>query len=316
MEFLKNTLHINVRYDDAKQYSLPNYIISRYIVRNAYFDKQRVFLLYVKTELEQVNTIKKHIQKLQSFENIPVVLVLYKVTARQRQGLIDGGVPFVVENKQCYLPFMGTLLTERCDVIAEPSDKLLPSAQRLLFYYILFNQKELPSSTAVSALGVSAMTITRAVRQLEQLELIKTYKNGVSKVITSDYFGKELYEKAKEHLICPIKRRGYIPKSIISDDLLIAGEQALSNYSMLNPPMLCSYACDTDVKLQEHITEMLIDDKEQVELQVWKYNPKPLSKNEQVDILSLAMCYSNDSDERIEEAVDEMLDEYWGAMNG
>jgi hypothetical protein len=35
-----------------------------------------------------------------------------------------------------------------------------------------------------------------------------------------------------------------------------------------------------------------------------------------VDVLSLAMCYMDDPDERIEEAVEEMLDAYWRNTNG
>jgi DNA-binding MarR family transcriptional regulator len=317
MEYLKRVLRLNVKIDESIQkYPLPNYIVSRYHIRTALFDRQRVFLLYPKTELDQVNAVKKHIKKIQTIEKIPVVIVLTRITARQRQNMVDAGIPFIVENKQCYLPFLGIVFAERCDTELESVEKFSPSAQMLLFYYIYRNQKELYANEAVEALGVSAMTITRAVRQLEQTGIIHTYKNGVMKIITSEYAGRELFEKAKENLFCPIKQKRYIRKEAVDPSLMISGDQALSVYSMLNPPRVNCYATGAIEKWKDQSEDTLIDDSQQVELQIWKYNPQILAMDSTVDILSLAMCYVDDPDERIEEAVEEMLEQFWGNANG
>ena len=137
MDFLKRILHINVRYEEQILFDLPNYITSRYSIRASWIDKVKVFFIYHKTEVEQVNTLKKHFSKIHTIEKRPLILFFDRITARQRQKLIDTGISFVVENKQCYLPFMGTLLTERCDAEISRCDKLVPSAQMLLLLYIL-----------------------------------------------------------------------------------------------------------------------------------------------------------------------------------
>jgi hypothetical protein len=317
MDLLMNALRINVKNDDrTPKYPLPNYMLSRYSVKNAYFDKQRVFLLYPKTELDQVSTIKKHIQKLQSFDKIPVVLMLTQIAARQREGLISGGIPFIVENKQCYLPFMGTVLTQRCDAETESVEKLLPSAQMLLFYFIYSCRKEMYSNMAVEALGVSAMTMTRAVRQLEQIGLIQTHKTGVMKVITTEYGRKELFEKAQPYLVSPVKKVTYLPKEMVNDALLLAGDSALAKRTMLNPPRVTCFAAENMDEWKHHIQNTLVDENEQVALQIWKYNPRGLSNDGCVDTLSLAMCYVDDGDERVEEAVEEMMNDFWRNTNG
>jgi DNA-binding transcriptional ArsR family regulator len=317
MDYLRRVLHLNIKIIDSEpKYPLPNYIINRYTIRKALFDKQKVFLVYPKTELDKINIIKNHIQKIQSLEKIPTVLVLTRITARQRQNMVDAGIPFVVENKQCYLPFIGTIFTERCDVEVDLVEKLLPSAQMLLFYYILKKQKEICANEAVSALGVSAMTITRAVRQLEQTGLIHTHKNGVMKIISSEYDGKELFERAKKYLFCPIKQKMYIRKDDIDGKFLFSGDTALSMYSMLNPPRVDSYAIGISEKCNVKLDDTLIDDEQQAEIQIWKYNPSTLAKDSTVDVLSLAMCYIDDNDERIAEAVDEMLGQYWEKSRG
>jgi hypothetical protein len=81
-------------------------------------------------------------------------------------------------------------------------------------------------------------------------------------------------------------------------------------YSMLNPPRINSYATGETTKWKDHLEDTLIDDTEQVELQLWKYDPQILAKDSTVDVLSLAMCFGDDPDERVEEAVEEMLEEY------
>jgi len=311
MDYLGRMLHMNIKTDNtAKKYPLPNYILSRYTIGVMWIEGLKVFLLYPKTDLDSVNMIKKHIQKVQGMEQIPVALVLLRVTARQRQNLISAGIPFIVENKQCYLPFVGILLTEKCDAKTEPVEKLIPSAQMLLFYFIQKGKRELYANEAVDRLGVSAMTVTRAIRQLEQTGLINTYKQGVMKIITSECTGRELFEKAKPYLATPIKRKGFIPKERVSSDLLAAGESALSAYSMLNPPLVSCYATSSATVWKEHMTDELIDAKQQVELQIWKYNPRVLTCQAVVDVLSLDMCFADAYDERIEESAQEMMDAY------
>ena len=49
---------------------------------------------------------------------------------------------------------------------------------------------------------------------------------------------------------------------------------------------------------------------------VMAYNPKKLSGIGTVDPLSLALALENDVDERVEEAVEEMLDQVWRKIEG
>ncbi len=46
-------------------------------------------------------------------------------------------------------------------------------------------------------------------------------------------------------------------------------------------------------------------------VEMWRYNPRKLSTRNTVDELSLALALREDADERVEEAVEEMLNELW-----
>ena len=51
-------------------------------------------------------------------------------------------------------------------------------------------------------------------------------------------------------------------------------------------------------------------------MMMWRYNPRKLSTRNIVDELSLALALREDADERVEEAVEEMLNELWGRIDG
>ena len=54
----------------------------------------------------------------------------------------------------------------------------------------------------------------------------------------------------------------------------------------------------------------------QVAVEMWRYNPRKLSTRNVVDELSLALALREDADERVEEAVEEMLNELWRKIAG
>lgn len=62
------------------------------------------------------------------------------------------------------------------------------------------------------------------------------------------------------------------------------------------------------------MTNSLQDSQVQVAVEMWRYNPRKLSTRNIVDELSLAL--REDADERVEEAVEEMLNELWRKIDG
>ena len=90
--------------------------------------------------------------------------------------------------------------------------------------------------------------------------------------------------------------------------MVFAGEMALSEKTMLNPSRVVTYAIsekDYDTTL---LTEELIDPDKQVRLELWAYDPKYYSENNSADDISVILSFENTNDERIEEAVDELLE--------
>ena len=59
------------------------------------------------------------------------------------------------------------------------------------------------------------------------------------------------------------------------------------------------------------MTNSLLNSQVQVAVEMWRYNPRKLSMRNIVDELSLALALREDADERVEEAVEEMMNELW-----
>ena len=179
MEYLDKVLGVKVTYNDVEFKHLPNFIATRYRLRMVSMIEQKMIFLYPKTELEQIEVLKKHIARIQKNENLPVVLVLKELSFRQKEYLIREKIPFIVDGKQIYLPFMAVYLQERCSAEKKTREEILPSAQMLLLHFIYGGAQELSTSQAAKDLELTPTSISRASKQLEEMGLLHIKKEGV-----------------------------------------------------------------------------------------------------------------------------------------
>ena len=263
-------------------------------------------VVYKKDAPDFVNVIKKHMDRIRKDENAPVVLILEQLTYRQKEYLLRAHIPFIVEEKQIYLPFMAVYLQERGDGEKTETTAILPTAQLLLLFYVYHGCGELLTSTAAQRLGFTATSISRASRQLEEMSLIQARKQGVHKIIFSDKTPEQFFTAAKKSSEQPVKRTVYVPKAEIREKLFMSGYSALSEYSVLSRPVLDCRAADSIALWKNVSSGRLQNSEEQCAVELWRYDPWKLADGSCVDRLSLALSLSDDRDERVEACVDEM----------
>lgn len=114
----------------------------------------------------------------------------------------------------------------------------------------------------------------------------------------------------------PVKRTVYVPKEYIGADMLVSGYSALAEYSMMSAPAVECYATDKISQWKNVMTNRLQDSKTQVAVEMWRYDPRILATGHSVDALSLALTLKDDTDERVEQAVEELLSEVWRKIDG
>ena len=317
MEFLTQTLGVKVRYNDNEtQPSLPRYIDERYRISKVDLDGFNAAFVYPKNELDSFDVVKKHLNKIESAFGVVPVLVLTQLFCRQRDSLIADHVPFIVDGKQIYLPFMAAYLQQRFDREKQIADHLSPAGQVLLLHYIYQGCGTMLTSDAGRKLGFTPMTVSRASKELEEFGLVAAKRQGVEKIIYTKKTPEELFLSAKARLMNPIKRTIYVSKTAINDSLLLGGYSALSMFSMINEPDLQCYASHNVSAWQASFTPRCIDMKRQCAIELWRYDPRRLAHGSCVDPLSLALSLSDDGDARVQTAVEEMLRDTWRKIDG
>lgn len=299
-------LTINYKSWDKKQ-ALPLYVAGNYEIDEAIVSNNRFIVMMSPIgDLPTLPAMKKHIEKIQKIDDVPVAFYLKNLSDFRRKGMLESNIPFMTE-KQVFLPFIGTLLMEEKNN-ALYKEKFMFSTQQLFLMYLYNRQNKLYVANVGKKLPYSAMTLSRAVKQLEASDLFLVYKDGVNKVIESKYDRRELFERAKPFLLDPVRKYGYIEKSRIDENMVLASESALAKNSMLNPSKLITYAIDEQKMDINQMENELVDPNKQIRLELWGYDPKLFSDDNVADVLSVALSLREIVDERIEEAIDECIE--------
>lgn len=268
-------------------------------------------LLEIIDKAPGVNSIQKHINSIEEITNQQIVLYYKEITRYRRKSLIENNIPFVIEDGQIFLPFLGLHLKNTDAYVEKKIKKFTPSAQ-IAYLYFLYNKETVINITEFSkVLEWNLMTASRALNELYNAKLL-TYDVGgttgrskyYKRIVDQDYF-----ERGSELLISPIKKVVYVKKE--PKGSYIAGLEALSKLSMINPPNYKvraineGYLNNKDLEIVKN--KDIIKDEKLVELQIWEYNPKLFTKKDIVDTMSLYASLKEENDERIEQALEEVL---------
>lgn len=310
MDILMDIFGVQVKYESwNKQGVLPMYIAGSYDFSVAILNGCRCIVLSPTEELVTIPSLKKQIKRIQEIENVPVIIKLPAISLYKRKKMIENGISFIT-GKQVFLPFMGTFLTQEKEETVEVN-KLMFSAQQLALMYLYNNSKKLYVSDAVKKLPFTAMTVSRAVKQLAATGLFHTTKDGVNKVVESDYSGRKLYEKIKKYMTSPVRKIGYLNRAEITAEMVLAGDSVLAEETMLNPDKVMTYAVYIKSFAKEKLADELMDTEEQIRVELWEYDPKRFSEDNMADRLSVALSFAENEDERVDEAIEELLEGVW-----
>ena len=237
---------------------------------------------------------------------VPAVMYFQRLEYYQRQRLRERGLYFIIGNTYVSLP---SLIINGKMIDKKPVHMLTPVAQYLLLYHL--QVASLTNKTARELEQITPFlytTLTRAINVLAELHLceIKLDEARFKHIIFIDD-KQVLWELAKPYLINPISNVSYTDKLTIDYVWPIAGINALSHYSMLNPEQMQTYALtEAEAKqLQKSGTVDFNPIDGAYRLEKWLY--PPIAKDGYVDRLSLALTLKEDDDPRVEKEVKHII---------
>jgi len=311
--YLDKTLGIEVnatKINKGVQDKLPLYINSIYnILAAIMFGKKVLFLTKKTTEHLTPLQYQKHKELLEKKTGMLIVFILSDMKAYDRNRITQKRINFIIEDKQVFIPQLLIDLKDYLPKIKIITEALQPAAQLIILYHI--QRKQLEGFTykeLVNILNYSYLTMSRAVDNLVKLDLCETEGNK-EKTLVFKATKKELWKKALPYMKSPIKKTLYINDALPKNLIFISDINALAFYSDMNNDRQKHYAIyhSEFIKLEK---EGFIKETSQYDgdyhIELWRYNPNILTNNDFVDPLSLYLCYRNETDERIEMALEQI----------
>jgi hypothetical protein len=249
-------------------------------------------------------------ERLAHAGRMPVIYVTRALASYERRRLIEQKVPFLVPGNQFYLPDLGIDLREYFrQVRSGPVVRVSPATQAMLIFCLLRGpwQGEWQLSDAAGALGYSAMSVSRAVREMTDAGIGAMASGRGLRWFHAASTQEAAWEQAKPLLRSPVKRRVWVrPQSKMVARWKIAGLSALAQISTLAEPPQRTYAVSSRFwKLAEErgVEQFPEPRPDAVELEIWSYDPGLASESETVDPLSLLLSLRDNSDASVQRAL-------------
>jgi NADPH-dependent 7-cyano-7-deazaguanine reductase QueF-like protein len=270
----------------------------------------RCILIEAVDEMPNIYQLQKHIKQIKNLTDRQIVLFYKDITRYRRKSLIENRIAFVIEDGQMYLPFLGLDLKKVKEHVEEAKGFTAPA--QIAYLYFLYHKEEVVNTTDFAKkLGFNKMTASRALNDLYHANLI-TYEIGGMTGRSKEYKrikDPDYFLRGRNYLKTPVRKIIYTKTRPL--DALTAGMEALSELSMINPPGHPIMAIDRNKLNKEQVEVVnnkdLIKDTKLVELELWDYDPGLFSNNGHVDLLSLYASLKEETDERVRQALEEVL---------
>ncbi|WP_460097152.1 hypothetical protein [Pseudomonas sp. S3_C01] len=303
-----------------------------------------------------VADVAKHIQAIhnfQAYKKLPetgdlMIFVTDTLPSYDRKRLVEKGVQFIVPGNQLFLPAFGMDLREYYRQRLEKPQVLSPATQAMLIQFLIkgwHHQLLTSRATFEKSFTYAKMTVSRAIKELTDLDIVKPGKEMGEAAILFHLSPKQTWEMAKESMRTPVKKTLWlnaIPQVFDDTPMLLAGETALAEMSLLAGPKVPCFAM-TAAQF-EHVRELAQTEKNAAYgeefgawgstsktaksklettapylevppnhaaccIQFWSYEP-PRSNiaTRTVDPFSLCLSLKDDHDERVQMCLDEMME--------
>lgn len=294
---------------------LPLYLQNLYVFFEISILDTPCLAMAGKDEVEQTPaTIHKHILMVQKKWDHEILYVHPRVSAYNRKRLIDHKVPFVVPGNQMYLPFLGVDLREHFKKIRSIDPQCSPSTQTVVLHALLHGTGNgFTPKMLAGILDYTPMTMTRAFDELQAAGLGEIAMEGRERFLRFERNRKKLWEMARKFLRNPVKKRLWVKRLVDGPLGVKAGLSALAHYSTLaepaNPVFALTGRSWKKIKNRNDIMELTIAEPDACELEIWSYSPRLFEKSDVVDRFSLYLSLQTNDDERVESALEKMMEQ-------
>ena len=312
-EFLEKTLRQNVIMTENKEVykKLPLAYCGRYDIFTVETNGVLWMAIHPKDNVGLV-MLRRDRAGVEKMTGLNCAIFLDRTTFYIKEKMMEEGIPFVIDRKQVFLPFIGYLLSKENERELAPVHLISFLTQKMLLMAIYERWNEVKVSDAAKRLEVSTKSASRCFDELEYLNIDVLGMKGKSRVINIPNDRKQVWQQIENVLRNPVIRR-----FVLREDMKLekkAGISALCEYSLLSDNVYPTYAVTkrelkaSGVKVEKQVSEL-----EEIGCVVLElgYFIDFLGKGFQ-DPLSVVLSLTGEEqeEERVDISINEMLEEY------
>ena len=286
---------------------MPLYIKAAYELWNTEIAGFGVLFLKIKDSQVDMRIHQNAIKKIEELCPCKVVLVFEKLDGRNVNSLIKKHIPFIIENKQIYMPFaLVQMQTQNIKVNQKIYNELTVDADTILIGYldnIISNGMMIKDISEI--INRDIRSVSNALDILESFNFVNIEKVGRSKQV---YFIPKLeaYERLKENSKSPIKYSFYT-HDIFNRDTIFSRYSALAKCTSLIDESVKTIAVSQKALKNMNVQELECDkDIANYKIEVWDREPSLFSYNNAINPIYLLRILKNIKDERTQYALEEI----------
>ena len=301
--------------------NLPHFIIDRYAIWQGSLNGRTLLLMAIREILPPGSGATaqylKHRDLVQRELGADLVLLLLdRAPNAIRRQMVDRKIGFIASGAQLYVPEAFLDLRERAPAFAIASAASISPTTQFLLLAIMQGRGlgDLNLTELADDLGVSIMSISRTLDELEALQLAKAHHVGRQRRLHMLLRGQKLWEAVQAQLQSPVRKVRVVYAQDGEKIGPLAGTSALARYTMLAPPRTETRAILAaswkSLAVADTLRPATAFDDERIEVQTWTYDPRILARNGVIDPLSLYLSVRGSPDERVAQAAEELLEPF------
>ena len=270
------------------------------------------WLIAIPKEKINLAQLRKNHRQIEKLLDMRCALYIKNTSTYSKNAMIADGIPFIVEDKEIYLPFLGILLNSTRERTIKPVQRISFLTQKMILTAIYERWNEVTVTKAAEQLDITKMSASRCFDEIDFFDMPILGTKGKSRVINVPDNIKELWSSIEGYMRNPVINIFYI-----NDNLklpVFGGMSALAEYSMISDNKYPTYVVAKkdikDLALKDRLVDIKKDEPSCIIQEVGYV--VSFGKGDVIDPLSLLLSLSDDEkkDERIEISIREMLEEY------
>lgn len=270
------------------------------------------WLIAIPKEKINLAQLRKNHRQIEKLLDMRCALYIKNTSTYSKNAMIADGIPFIVEDKEIYLPFLGILLNSASERTIKPVQRISFLTQKMILTAIYERWNEVTVTKAAEQLDITKMSASRCFDEIDFFDMPILGTKGKSRVINVPDDIKELWSSIEVYMRNPVINIFYI-----NDNLnlpVFGGMSALAEYSMISDNKYPTYVVAKkdikDLALKDRLVDIKKDEPSCIIQEVGYV--VSFDKGDAIDPLSLLLSLSDDEkkDERIEISIREMLEEY------